>query len=92
MQFAVNYSGDHLRLAHGQFESFALHHFNQDRELKFTTTLNFPGVRTLGGKNTNRDVTNRFSLQTLFHHVGGQFISTTTTSEGRCIDTNCHRD
>jgi hypothetical protein len=37
--------GHYLWLTHGELEAFATHVLNQDGQCKFTTTLNFPGVR-----------------------------------------------
>ena len=46
---AVDNARNNLGFAHGHLKTFAAHLLNKDGEGEFASTLNLPGVRTLGG-------------------------------------------
>ena len=92
MQLAVDHARHNLRLADGELKAFALHHFYENRELKFASTLHLPRIGALGGKHANGDVADELSLQTSLDLVGGELGTTTATSERRRVDADGHRD
>ena len=44
-ELAVDALGDNLRLADHQLETFAAHHFNEDRKLQFAAAQHLEGIR-----------------------------------------------
>ncbi len=49
VNLAVDRARDHLGFANGQLEAFATHRLDENGELEFAATLDFPGVGAVGG-------------------------------------------
>ena len=91
VHLAVNHARDYLGLAHGELESFAAHRLDQDRELQFATTLDLPGVGTIGGQYAQRDVADEFFVEAVLHHARGEELALGARQRGG-VDANGHRE
>ena len=56
VELAVDLTGHHLGLAHGQLEPLAAHGLDQHGQLELASALDLPGVGSLGGAHPQRDV------------------------------------
>ena len=92
VQLAVDHARHNLRLADRELIAFALHHFYENRELKFASTLHLPRIGALGGKHANGDVADEFGLQPGLDLVCRELGATAATSERRRVDAYGHRD
>ena len=75
VELAVNLLGHDLRLTNGELESFAAHLLDQDSQLEFASTLDFPGVGTLGVEDLDRHVADEFLVETVPNHAGRQHLA-----------------
>ena len=92
MQLSVHLLGNYLWLTNGQLVAFTAHLLHQDGKRQLATTLHLPGVRTLGGQNSHRDVTDQLSVQAVLHESRGHLGTLDPTSHWRCVDANGHGD
>ena len=88
----VNGLGDNLRLTNGEFEAFTAHLLNKNCQGEFTTSLNFPCVRTFGGQDSNGNVTDELAIQAILHLTRGHLGALDSSSHGRGVNTDRHRD
>ena len=91
LEFPIHFAGDDLRLADRKLETLPTHQLHEHRELQLTPPLHLPRIRPFGGENTQRDVADELSFETLAEHARGQPIAV-STDERRGIDSNGHRE
>ena len=61
-------AGDDLRLTDGELETFATHGLDEDRQRHLATTLDLPGVRTLGRQHAQRHVADQLGVEPVLDH------------------------
>ena len=89
---AVNGLGDDLRLTNGQLETFTAHLFDEDRQSKLATPLDFPGIGALGGKYAQRNVTDEFAIKAVLYLACGHLCALDATGHGRGVNSDSHGD
>ena len=89
---ALDGLGDDLRLTNGEFEAFTAHLLNKNCQSEFATSLNFPCIGTLGGQDSNGNVTDQFAIQAILHLACGHLCALDSSSHGRSVNTDRHRD
>ena len=90
LELAVHLAGDDLRLADGKLEALASHQLYEYRELQLAAPLYLPGVRSFGGKHTERDVADELLVETILEHARGQ-ATAISADERRGVDPDRHR-
>ena len=91
LQLAVDRLGDDLRLTDGELETFATHGLDEDGQRHLATTLDFPGVRTLGRQDLDGDVTDELLVQAVLDHTGGELVAGAAGHRGG-VHTDGHGD
>ena len=87
----VDHPCHHLRLANGQFEAFAAHHFHQHRQLQLTAALHLPGVGTVRRLHPDGDVADQLLIQSRLHQPRRQLLAR-LPRQGRGVDADRHGD
>ena len=77
-------------LTGGQLETFAAHDLEQHDQLEFTTTLNFPGIRTFGRQHANRDIAEQFGFEPVLDLTGSDLV-TLPAGQRRSVLTDDYR-
>ena len=92
VDLAVDSLRDHLWLADRELETFTTHLLDEDREREFTSTLHLPGIRAPDVDEFDGDVTDQFTVETVFDHPGGELMALDLADHGRGVRADGHRD
>src|ERR1039458_314683 len=89
-ELAVDGAGDDLRLADGEFETFAAHHFDEDGKLQFAAAHHGESVRR-NLIDADGDVGQQLLVQALGEVARGDVLAF-ASAEGRGVDHELHGD
>ena len=78
VEFAVDHLRNHFWLADRKLESLAAHRFHKHRELEFAATLEDPCVGPVGRQNSDRDVADQLSVESVLEHACRQLLAVET--------------
>ena len=76
---AVDLLSQHLGLADRELEALTPHRLDEDRKLKLATTLDFPGIGTLGRQHPDRHIADEFRVETALDEAGGELLTLLTS-------------
>ena len=86
---AVDLAGDHLRLAHREFETLSTHELHQNGELQLTASLHLPLVRAIGGVDEDRDIADELLVQAGLEQACSELVAG-TPRQRRGVDAERH--
>ena len=92
VHLAVHHLGDNLRLADSQFKAFAAHLLHEDGQGELAAALDFPGIRTLGRKDLERDVADQFLVEAVLDLAGRDLGALDLAGQRGGVDTDGHGD
>ena len=90
VELAVDLLGEHDRLADVELETLAAHLLDEDRQLQLATSLDLPGIGSIGRVDADADVADELLVEPVLHEAGGE-LRTLAAGERRRVDADRHR-